>query len=73
MTTSETCAHEACLCTRPYSAQAQALSTARIDPNGEYCSKRCAEQAQGLPTGDGCECGHPQCSRSMGIGTPPMQ
>jgi len=67
------CAHEACLCTKPYSAQTQALSTSPIDPNGEYCSKRCAEQQAGAPGDDGCECGHAQCDASAARGIPPMQ
>jgi hypothetical protein len=73
MTTTETCAHDACRCTKPYSAQTQAASTSRIDPDGTYCSKRCEQQAAGTPSDDGCECGHPQCSAAMDTGIPPMQ
>jgi hypothetical protein len=73
MTTSETCAHELCRCARPYSAQTQASATARIDPNGEFCSRRCAEQAGGALGDDGCECGHVDCQKKMDAGLPPMQ
>ncbi len=73
MTTTATCAHDACLCTRPYSAQTQAASTERLDPDGEYCSRRCEEAAAG-PRGDGaCLCGHPECQASADAGIPPMQ
>jgi hypothetical protein len=59
-TTGERCAHEMCLCTKPYPASTQAAATERIDPNGEFCSRRCADQEHG-EMGDGCECGHPPC------------
>ena len=71
--TTQTCEHDACLCTRPYPAQAQAESTERIDPNGAHCSRRCREEAAAGPIGDGgCQCGHPQCQKSSGAGIPPM-
>jgi hypothetical protein len=69
----QNCAHDACLCTKPYPPQAQALSTQRINPNGEYCSKRCAEQEGGASGDDGCECGHPQCDAMTTRDIPPMQ
>jgi hypothetical protein len=71
-TMAETCAHVACLCTRPYPRQAQAASTERIDPNGTYCSKRCAERARGELGDGGCLCGHAQCQRDASVGIPPM-
>ncbi|MBV8369721.1 MAG: hypothetical protein JO036_12450 [Candidatus Eremiobacteraeota bacterium] len=71
--TTPTCEHHACLCTRPYPKQAQAQSTAPIDPNGEYCSRRCGEQEATGPLGDGgCQCGHPQCQQVADTGIPPM-
>jgi hypothetical protein len=74
MTTTQTCAHDACRCTRPYSAQTQAASTAPIDPDGTYCSRRCAEVAdKGLPGDGGCECGHPECTPQSSVDVPPMQ
>jgi hypothetical protein len=73
MTSPETCAHTTCRCTRPYSPQAQAASTTRIDPNGAYCCKRCEEQAKSPMAARGCECGHPQCSALSSKGIPPMQ
>jgi len=71
--TEKTCAHDACRCTRPYSKQTQAASTAPIDPNGQFCSRRCEEQSAGAVGDDGCECGHPQCTASADAGIPPMQ
>ena len=71
MTTGK-CAHDACLCTKPYPAEAQALSTARIDPNGEYCSRRCSEQSGGAPGDGGCACGHPQCDAANQRDIPDM-
>lgn len=69
-----TCAHDVCLCTRPYSAQVQAASTAPIDPDGTYCSRRCEESDADGPAGDGgCLCGHPQCDAAADVGIPPMQ
>ena len=73
MTTPETCAHVACLCTRPYSKQTQAASTEPIDPNGEFCSKLCAARAKGEPGDGACLCGHPQCQAPADAGIPPMQ
>lgn len=73
MTSAETCAHDACRCTRPYSKQIQAASTERIDPNGEYCGRHCAGQAHGEPGDGGCLCGHPQCQGPADAGIPPMQ
>ena len=73
MTTSETCAHDACLCTRPYPKQAQAASTEHIDPNGTYCSRHCESHAHGEMGDGGCLCGHPQCSKDADAGIPPMQ
>lgn len=73
MTTTQTCAHELCRCVRPYSARTQASATARIDPDGEFCSRRCAEQAAHPLGDDGCECGHVDCQAKMDAGIPPMQ
>ncbi|HEV3086602.1 MAG TPA: hypothetical protein VGX96_05180 [Candidatus Elarobacter sp.] len=70
--TTQTCEHDACLCTRPYSKQVQAASTERIDPNGAFCSRHCRDEAGG-PHGDGgCLCGHPQCQKFAGEGIPPL-
>jgi hypothetical protein len=65
-----TCAHDACLCTRPYSKAVQAASTERIDPNGEFCSRRCSEEASGAAAGGACECGHPPCQALADAGPP---
>ncbi|HEY0393260.1 MAG TPA: hypothetical protein VGD01_02075 [Candidatus Elarobacter sp.] len=74
MSSPETCAHDACRCTRPYSKQTQAASTEPIDPDGEYCSKLCARHAAGGEPGDGaCLCGHPQCQAPADEGIPEMQ
>jgi hypothetical protein len=70
--TTATCEHHACLCTRPYPKQAQAASTERIDPEGEYCSRRCREEAGGALGAGGCQCGHPQCQKMASVGIPPM-
>ncbi len=72
MTQQETCAQKTCRCTKPYSKQTQAMSTAPLEPNATYCSKRCAELARGIPTDDACECGHPECSAIMSRGIPEM-
>ncbi len=72
MTTADTCAHMACLCTRPYPPQAQATSTARMDPNGEFCSRRCSEQEAAALGDGGCECGHPKCNADADYGMPPL-
>ena len=69
----ETCAHELCFCTKPYSPQVRALSTAPLDPNAQFCSKRCEEMAAGTPGDDNCECGHAQCTGNADTGIPPMQ
>ncbi len=71
-TTAEYCAHEMCRCTRPYPPSTQATSTERIDPNGEYCSRRCSEQSHGVMGDDGCECGHPPCQAIADKGIPPI-
>ncbi|HEX3463605.1 MAG TPA: hypothetical protein VHS78_06080 [Candidatus Elarobacter sp.] len=69
----EQCAHDACLCTRPYPKEALATSTQRLDPNAEFCSPRCADRANGEPGDGACLCGHPQCDRAADEGIPPMQ
>ena len=73
MTSPLRCAHDACLCTRPYPIQAQAAGFERLDPNAEHCSRRCAEEAQGERGDGGCLCGHPQCQAGADAGIPPMQ
>ena len=73
MTTTTTCAHEACRCTKPYSARTQAAATAPIDPDGDYCSRRCADMAGRDIHADGCECGHPECTPQSSADVPPMQ
>ncbi len=74
MTTTARCAHDACLCTRPYSARTQASATERLDPDAEYCSRRCEDAAIGGPHGDGaCICGHVECQASADAGIPDMQ
>ncbi len=73
MTTSERCGHDACLCTRPYPKEAYATGVERIDPNAEFCSRRCADHAQGEHGDGACLCGHPQCDRPAAEGIPPMQ
>jgi hypothetical protein len=73
MTSPETCAHDACRCTRPYSKQTQAAATEPIDPNGEYCSKLCAGHGSGEPGDGACLCGHPQCQAPADEGIPAMQ
>jgi hypothetical protein len=73
MTSSSRCAHDACLCTRPYPKQAQAAGFEPLDPNAEYCSRHCAERAGGEPGDGGCLCGHPQCQAGADAGIPPMQ
>jgi hypothetical protein len=73
MTTAQTCAHETCRCTKPYSAQTRAASTAPLDPGAPYCSRRCEEMATRELGADGCECGHPECSAQSSAGIPPMQ
>ena len=72
MTTTETCEHKSCSCTRPYSPQIRAAGTERIDPNATYCSRRCEEQARDPIGGDFCECGHPPCQAAADAGFPPM-
>ena len=73
MTTTLTCAHDACRCTRPYTPQTRAASTEPIDPNGEFCSRRCAERGTFGELGDGgCLCGHPQCQAPADKGIPPL-
>lgn len=73
MTETATCAHEACRCTRPYSAQNLAMSTRRTDPDAPYCSQRCEQQAHRSPDYGGCECGHPECTPQATPDIPPMQ
>jgi len=73
MIMSQKCAHEMCACIKPYSPQIRATSTSPLDPNAEFCSKRCAEMASRGPMGDGaCECGHPECEAGADAGIPPM-
>ena len=69
-TTGGSCAHEMCLCTRPYPPSTQATSTERVDPNAEYCSRRCSEQSDHPMGDDGCECGHPPCQTVDDEGIP---
>ena len=73
MITTEKCAHGVCGCMKPYSAQTRATSTARLDPEAPYCSRRCEEQAgRGALGDDACECGHPECEAGASAGIPPM-
>jgi len=71
-TISDFCAHDMCRCTRPYPPSTQASATERIDPNGEFCSRRCSEQSHGVMGDGGCECGHPPCQASADAGIPPI-
>jgi hypothetical protein len=73
MTTPETCAHESCRCTKPYSARTRAASTSPLDPGAAYCSRRCEEMASEDIHADGCECGHPECTPQSYVDVPPMQ
>ncbi|MEA2663756.1 MAG: hypothetical protein QOI11_700 [Candidatus Eremiobacteraeota bacterium] len=73
MTTPETCAQETCSCTRPYSARTRAASTAPLDPDAVYCSRRCEEMALENLRADGCECSHPECTPQTYVDVPPMQ
>jgi len=70
-----TCAHEACRCSKPYSAQTFAAGTRRIEPDDTYCSERCEVQA-GQPLGErgsgGCECAHPECTPQTTVDIPPI-
>ena len=72
MTVTDTCVHEACLCSRPYSKQTLATGTEHLDPNGPFCSHRCAERAGRAPGDGGCVCGHPECSSLADVGIPPI-
>lgn len=73
MTTPETCAHESCRCTKPYSERTRAASTSPLDPGAAYCSRRCEEMASEDIHADGCECGHPECTPQTYVDVPPMQ